>query len=353
MDFREGPTSLRALLKRIDDMPDSPTSRLLKEQYCEGVVRIESCSRVEWVLAAENPTWAAELLRSALLKSSGQHAPERKMHVKVSQGALHYLCRVALGLESVAEGEHAIGRQVMRAFELAHEQGRTNRTLHLCWHGVGRILQARKATGVGSSVGVQSMAVAELRQGPKDALIVVKGTGEIGRAVLAALQRDGFSNARGFSRAEAVEFERHATVAAAAVVCTGGPSPWLRLPSRTDAPLVLDLGSPNQVLDAPGWRSVALDQLLSRRGLLLGSEALATLESLADEAAEGLRAALEGAEHHHVLEAIEAEKRRFFDADVEQMLAQLPAKEARMISEAFKGFTHRLLEVTRRAGRAS
>lgn len=353
MDFREGPSSVRAQLKALDDSSDSPTGRLRQGGLCDGVARIESCSRIEWVLSAKNASWAAELLRSGLLKGLGESATGRRMHVKLSTGALHYLLRVTLGLESVAEGEHAIGRQVLKGFEHAHAEGTTDRTLHLCWHALGRILQARKETGVGSSVGVQSLVVGELKTVPKRADVLLLGRGEIGRQVLGALQRDGFEQVETFSRAELGAFHDRAVTAAVVVVATGGPAPWLELAARTDWPLVIDVGAPGQVLAAQGWRSLSLDALLTRRGLTLEGEALSTLNSLADEGAEGLREALESASGHHVLQALESEKRRFFEDDVEAMLAELPAKEARRVAETLRGFTHRLLEVTRRASRVS
>lgn len=353
MDFREGPSSVRARLKALDDGPESPSLRLRRDGYCDGVVRVESCSRIEWIVSAGNPQWAGELLRGALQKGAGIQPAERRLHMKASTGALSYLVRVTLGLESVAEGEHAIGRQVLRAFEHAHDEARTDRVLHLCWTALGRALQARRATGLGSTVGVQSLVVAELGPLERRAPVLVKGQGEIGRQVLAALQREGFTDVQGFTRAQAADFATRAQVASAVVVCTGGPAAWLALPARADAPSVIDIGAPAQVLHAPGWRLLPLDEVLSRRGLLLTAGALATLEQLADEATEGLREALDGTATHHVLEALESEKRRFFDADVDDVLAALPPREARRVGEALRGLTHRLLEVTRRAGRVS
>lgn len=351
MDFREGPSSVRAQLKAFDDSPESPSARLRESLLCEGLARIESCSRIEWVLSARDPAWAAALLKSGLLKALGPSGAGRRMHVKLSTGALHYLLRVTLGLESVAEGEHAIGRQVLKGFEQAHAAGTTDRTLHLCWHALGRVLQARKETGIGSSVGIQSLVVGELGSTPKSAEVQLLGRGEIGRQVHSALTREGFERVTTFARAELPRFHERAARSAAVVVATGGPAPWLELPPRTDWPLVIDVGAPAQVLAAEGWRALGLDALLTRRGLTLDAEALATLHTLADEGTEGLREALESAPGHHVLHALESEKRRFFEDDVGAMLAELPAKEARRVAETLRGFTHRLLEVTRRASR--
>jgi hypothetical protein len=60
--------------------------------------------------------------------------------------------------------------------------------------------------------------------------------------------------------------------------------------------------------------------VLTRRGLLLAPDALEALEALSDEASDALREALEGTSAHHVLEALEVEKRKFFDGDVDQVL---------------------------------
>lgn len=351
MDFREGPSTIRAQLKALDDSLDSPTARLRETGLLDGVVRVESCSRIEWVLSASQPGWAAELLRGTFLRRLSESGLGRRMHVKLSGGALHYLMRMTLGLESVAEGEHAIGRQVLKAFEAAHAAGTTDRDLHLCWHALGRLLQARKETGVGSSVGVQSLVVGELAPLPKSAPVLVMGRGEIGRQVEGALQRAGFQCVDAFPRTELATFHKRAIESAAVVVATGGPAAWLELPHRNDWPFVIDVGAPPQVKQAEGWRWLSLDALLTRRGLLLDAESLATLDALSDEAARGLREALESAQGHHVLRAIQAEKEKFFDGDVDAVLAELAPREARRVAEALRGFTHRLLEVTRRASR--
>lgn len=353
MDFREGPSSVRAMLKSLDDGPESPSARLRASSECEGIARIESCSRIEWVISAKNATWAAELLRGGLLKGLGEVGAGRRMHVKHSTGALLYLLRVSLGLESVAEGEHAIGRQVLRGFETAHSSGSTDRTLHLCWHAVGRLLQARKETGVASSVGVQSLVVTELDAVSRSAAVAILGRGEMGRQIEASLHRHGFAEARAFSRADWSAFDRLATTAPVVIVATGGPQTWLELPARSDAPLLIDVGAPLQVVSFEGWRLIGLDELLTRRGLLLDEASLSTLDTLANEGAESLREALDAASAGQLLQALDHEKRKFLEDDIEGVLSGLPKHEAQRVAEALRGFTHRVLEVTRRSTRVS
>jgi glutamyl-tRNA reductase len=353
-DFREAPSAIRHRLVELDnDTVGGPSARLRQQGQCAGIVRIESCSRVEWVLSAANPTWAAELFRSALTRALGSGAVGRKPHLKVSSGALDYLMRVSLGLESVAEGEHAIGRQVLRAFAQARESEATDRVLHLCWTAVGKVLQARKSVGGNASVGVQSLVVAALKALPLHARVAVLGQGEIGRQVSQALARAGFRDVVSHSRQTLEQFHLNALTAAAVVVCTAGPTAWVKLPARENAPTVIDVGVPGQIESASGWQHVALDSLLEQRGLLLDAPALQTLESLAAEGADGLRAALEATATHHVLEAIDNEKKRFLSEEVESVLAALPPREARHVTEALREFTHRLMAVTRKAGHVS
>jgi glutamyl-tRNA reductase len=351
MDFREGPTSLREQLKTIDDAPDSPSLALLASGSARGIVRIESCSRVEWVISSEAPGWAAELLRSSLLSRAGERGQKRSLHVKTSRGAAAYLFRLALGIESVAEGEHAVGRQVLRSFEDAHANSRTDRTLHLCWHAIGRVLQLRKGGAVGGGVGVQSLVACELDSRRRDAEVLVLGQGDIGKSVMAALARSGFSKAQAYTRATRAAFDERALAAPIVVACTGAPDAHLELPTRDDGPLAIDLGSPVQVRSAPGWKHLGLDELLVQRGVVLTPEELHELQELSEEAAEGLSLALTDDGTTRVLEVLENEKRRLFDDELDDVLARLPPREARELTARLRGFTHRLVEATRRVGR--
>ena len=73
------------------------------------------------------------------------------------------LLRVAAGLDSVAQGEHAIGNQVLRAFERAHEAGTVCRSLHVAWRGVGELLnRARRILPQGRTGGVQALVLQRL-----------------------------------------------------------------------------------------------------------------------------------------------------------------------------------------------
>jgi glutamyl-tRNA reductase len=60
MSYREAPSAVRAALVAMDCGPEGPARQLLEAGEITGVVRIESCARVEWLLASAHPAWAAE-----------------------------------------------------------------------------------------------------------------------------------------------------------------------------------------------------------------------------------------------------------------------------------------------------
>src|SRR5688572_15812170 len=189
MSYREAPSAVRAALVGLDTGPDGPARQLLEAEEITGVVRIESCARVEWVLASARPSWAAELFSAALI--GAPENPDRvRPRVRHGAAAAGGLLRVAAGLDSVAQGEHAIGRQVLRAFERAHEAGTVCRSLHVAWRGVGDLLgRARRILPQGRTGGVQALVMQRLDAVPRNSPIAVFGLGEIGQAMLRALAR--------------------------------------------------------------------------------------------------------------------------------------------------------------------
>jgi len=75
MSYREAPSAVRAALAAVDAEVGGPSQRLLDAGQISGVVRIESCARVEWLFAAEHPAWAAELFSATLIGAAEN--PER------------------------------------------------------------------------------------------------------------------------------------------------------------------------------------------------------------------------------------------------------------------------------------
>ncbi|MBL8950440.1 MAG: hypothetical protein JNK82_06665 [Myxococcaceae bacterium] len=344
MDFREGPTGVRASLVALDSGADSPSAELLGSGAAHGIARLETCSRTEWVLSSENAQWAAELLRSSLMTRLDEQG--RRMHLKVGPAAAHYLMRVAAGLESLAEGEPAVGRQVLKGFEKAHAGRQTDKALNACWRAVGSLIHRRRTLAPSASAaGVHSLAAAALEPLlPGGATVLVFGQGAIGKAVMRALGR---YKPKAYNRASLDAFRVAAVKADAVVVCSGADAPWLELPARDDGPVVIDVGSPEQLTGTQGWQHIALDVLLSKSGLQLPDGERELLEQACAEAGEALMKALAAPARAKALEAIDSERRDFLEVTLPRLLEGLPAKEQKRLRASIASFTHSVIKRTR------
>ncbi|MBK7861124.1 MAG: hypothetical protein IPJ65_21440 [Archangiaceae bacterium] len=347
MDFREGPTAMRAALVALDASSDGPSAELLSTGAAKGIARLETCSRCEWVVSAEQAQWAAELLRSALM--SRLEDTGRRMHLKVGPAAAHYLMRVAAGLESVAEGEPAVGRQVLRGFERAHATKSTDKTLNACWRAVGSLIHRRRTIAPSTAaVGVHALVGNVLEaQLPSAAQVHVFGQGQIGKAVARSLSARRRFTSKAFNRQTLDGFRDAAKTAEAVVICSGADQAWLTLPARDDGPLCIDIGSPEQVSAAPGWQRLALDDLLSKGALQLPDEEREALEQLCTQTGEALLKELSAPARARALEAIDAERRDFLDVTLPRLLAGLPVKEQKRLRASIASFTHSVIKRTR------
>ncbi len=344
MDFREGPTGVRASLVALDSGADSPSAELMNSGAAHGIARLETCSRTEWVLSSDQAQWAAELLRSSLMTRLGEQG--RRMHLKVGPAAAHYLMRVAAGLESLAEGEPAVGRQVLKGFEKAHAAKYTDKALNACWRAVGSLIHQRRVLApTSSSAGVHSLAAVALEPLLHGgASVAVFGQGQIGKAVMRALGR---YRPKAYNRSTLEAFRAAAEKCDAIVVCSGADKPWLALPSRKDGPVVIDLGSPEQIASADGWQHIALDDLLAKSGLQLPDGEREALEALCTEAGDALLKQLAAPARAKALEAIDSERRDFLEVTLPRLLEGLPAKEQKRLRASIASFTHSVIKRTR------
>lgn len=347
MSFREGPTRARAALLGADQGPEAPGAALLASGAATGIARVETCSRVLWIVSGPQPAWATALLRAGLLAGAGPEIEAWEPRVRLGRAALDHVFRVALGLEAVVEGERAVGRQVLRALDRDHTAGRTDATLHLVWRAVGDLLH-RRGPGATRQAGVQTLAARRLAALGLGGEIPVLGTGEIGRAAVGAIP-----GARPFARRELGAFLGAAASAPAVVLCTGGPHPWVELPARADAPLVIDLGSPAQLASAPGWRIEGLDALLSGQ-VSLPEEEHARLLGLVESACDAVSSALLAPPPAEALAALDAERRAFLAEELPRLADGLSPEAAAALTQGVHRLGHRLIRgaARRRATRA-
>jgi oxygen-dependent protoporphyrinogen oxidase len=344
--YRDVPTELRARLAQAEDGLDAPSRALVAAGYADGVVVLRTCSRVEWIVSTSDPRWAADLLESALRT----RVPEGRFHVRTGRAAVHYLLRVAMGLDSVAEGEPAVGRQMVLAFERAHGEGGTDRVLRRCWRAVQQLVSERRRRGlVRHGLGVQTLVLQELaqRQVPKDAAIAVFGHGEIGRAVVSALNAADFREVSVFRRDGREQLTELSRACAAVIVCTGAPEAHLELPTREDGPLVIDVGVPSQVRSAPGWTAVSLEDLLAHPRRLLDDGARAWLLAQVGLASDRLARELATPAPTGTLSLIDEERRVFLRETLPPLLEKMPAHHADEVRRACAAFAHALIERVR------
>ncbi len=349
VSFRDASAATRAALLEFDSGPHGPSHALLERGLAHGIVRIETCARVEWLVSADEPRWAADLLAASLQRGLAE-VGTRKVRAHCDHAALVFLLRMAVGLDSVAQGEHAIGRQILQAFERAHTQHRTDRTLRLCWRRVAQTLSAaHQCVPSGRGGGVHVLAVEQLRAlgiGPHHS-IGVFGTGEMGRAVANSLRHEGLAVAAHDSRGTLPAFLARSHHLDALVVCSGAPKAWLTLPARSDAPAVVDVGSPAQIVSAPGWRCVALDDLLTSTSATLPERVLGDLEMLCATEAEHLAKSILQPSRADTLRAMAAVRREFLSRTLPALLDELPAPKARAIEASVGEVMHQLLREAR------
>jgi glutamyl-tRNA reductase len=347
MSYREAPSAVRAALAAIDAEAGGPSQQLLDAGQVSGVVRIESCARVEWLFAAEHPAWAAELF-SATLTGAAENPDRLRPRVRHGAAAAGGLLRVAAGLDSVAQGEHAIGNQVLRSFERAHEAGTVCRSLHVAWRGVGEMLgKARRILPQGRTGGVQQLVIDRIGDLPRDASVAVFGLGEIGRAMLRALADCGFTAVESFNRATMRAFDAAVARTDVVIVASGAPHAWLTLPAGAGR-RVFDLGSPLQVVAAPGWRLTALDELLDGHGAVLPDAEYAALEAECAAGAEKICQTLLAPPPSDTLAAMTAIRTDFMQNKLPGLLEGLPPQRARKLTSEVNAMLHEFISAARR-----
>jgi hypothetical protein len=347
MSYREAPSAVRAGIAAFDSGTAGPSRQLLDSGEITGIVRIESCARVEWLMASARPAWAAELFSAALV-GAAENTDHLRPRVRHGAAAVGGLLRVAAGLDSVAQGEHAIGNQVLRSFERAHEAGTMCRNLHVVWRGIGEMLnRARRILPQGKTGGVQALVIQRMNDVPRDAPIAVFGLGEIGRAMLRALADAGFTAVESFNRASMRAFEASLQRAQVVLMASGAPHAWATLPEGGGR-RAFDLGSPLQLRAAPGWQLTALDELLDAHGAVLPESEYAALDTECAASTERVCQTLLAPPPSDRLAAMTAIRTEFMQNKLPTLLEGLPPQRARKVTSEVNAMLHEFISAARR-----
>ena len=350
MSYREAPSAVRAALAAFDSDASGPSRQLLDAGEITGVVRIESCARVEWLLASERPSWAAELFSAALI-GAAENPDHVRPRVRHGAAAVGGLLRVAAGLDSVAQGEHAIGRQVLRAFEQRARSG----------HGVPQpaCRVARRRRSAEPRAPHSSPGPHGWRAGAGDPAtgwqcrattpVAVFGLGEIGQAMLRALADAGFTAVESFNRASMRAFEAWCRARATSSSAPARPQAWLHLPERADASSGCSISAARcSCVAAPGWQLTALDELLDGNGAVLPEAEFAALEMECAGGAEKICQTLLAPPPSDTLAAMTAMRTEFMQNKLPALLEGMPPQRVRKLTSEVNAVLHQFISAARR-----
>lgn len=319
-DFRVASTAWRnaALL-------DAPAraellGRLRRAAGASGLCVLETCNRVEWLIDAPDPRWAADLARAAMMslwREAGMQPPLPTPYAAVGEGAVRHLARVVVGLQSFVVGEREIAGQLNRAMDEARDAGLSTPGLNALQTTLGRVVRSveRGTAFRAHARGVHGLAWQAVRDhvaGREAPHVVIVGMGEIGRKAAALCERE-----RGWrlDRVNRTVGPAHVgswlpldqlvarlQTADAVIFATGARRPLLDaeriealVEARGDRPplLVVDLGAPHQVdrpraasavAPAAALRFADLDVLLDRHAAPPESAELAHVLGLVEDA---------------------------------------------------------------------
>ncbi len=205
-DFRVCSTALRNQLLLTPEERTQLAAELQQACAVDGLVVLETCNRVEWIVASATPQWAAEVLRAQMVARllrndpnghKGRNGLQPYAHIR-SRAVLHLL-RVAVGLESFVLGEREIAGQLNRAVTSARAQGQASAHLNALQTTVGRtVKKVQRLTNFRHhSRGVHGLALDALREHFGQLIdvkprVAVIGMGEIGRKTAGLLAQSGF-----------------------------------------------------------------------------------------------------------------------------------------------------------------
>lgn len=318
-DFRVASASWRNRLL-LDPAQRAELSQLLAHACgAQGLVVLETCNRVEWIVAAHATRWAGEILRAQMVERwlEGQPSRSRLQHlpapyVHTGAHAVQHLLRVAVGLESFVLGEREIAGQLNKALMGARTEGHASSYHNALQTTVGRTVRKvqRLTHWRHHSRGVHGLALEAIRRhlqpqletNPQERpLVGVLGMGEIGRRQVAALAQWGQVKVLRFNRTvvnvhegewlKLTELPAHFAQLDVLVVATGSRQPTVdlsALPARQKPLLVVDLGAPHQVkrmaVTAENLtRCLDLDDLLTEPAASPNLAELPTVQELVED----------------------------------------------------------------------
>ncbi|MFH1532141.1 MAG: hypothetical protein ABIK09_15560 [Pseudomonadota bacterium] len=269
-DFRRASSAWREALLTTPEDRKELFEAIRRSDPDAGFMAVETCNRVEWVVASEDPAWIGELLHAQMLdrwcKRFGDDVELPALERYSGRAAAEHLFRVAAGLESLAQGEAEIAGQLQASLQRAQDEGTSTRVLNGLGRFMGGVAKTSQRMGFRSAfnrgIHVLTAWFLEKRLGAgKRRTVAVAGMGEIGRKTADFIEHHlGYETLR-FNRTLTGHEEIWRSLDAlpealagvdALVIATGARRPPLNegtfAARDADSPLlVLDLGIPQQV----------------------------------------------------------------------------------------------------------
>lgn len=379
-DFRRASTSWRNALLLGDG-----ERRLIGEQFrtsadVSGLVLLQTCNRVEWILSGPKPRWAAQLARAQLLtawQKADLPRPHPRPYLHHGRAAVAHLVRVALGLESFVRGEREIAGQLNRAFGAARADGLASPEINALQTTLGRVVKrvgrlttfgarTRGVAGLAVDFAREQIALGATADGSRKARLCVVGMGEIGRKCAALAEQVYGLDVIRVNRTIPAKQRSHwrpigelATVLRgcdAVIVATGASGPIVTevTVARAQAHLpIIDIGTPDQVQSTPKIRRIGLDDLLV--GVDPAPDDFAAVLALAEDAVTEYSMALRKREVAGLLRATQDHYDQFVHAELPALLAtSLHTPDQRLglqseLRDAVRAYTRQIVAEIERA----
>ncbi|PIE03877.1 MAG: hypothetical protein CSA81_00075 [Acidobacteria bacterium] len=294
IDFRLASSSLREKLIMTAGQREQLYRDLKKIDSGVEFMALETCNRVEWLAATDEPRWMGEILKARILKMwKDKKVPKSKRpepFVFEGEDAIRHIFDVVVGKESLAMGEAQIAGQFHHSCREADREKTTGPILKKVAASAGRLAKAGHRTGFRSNqkMGIHGLVTQFFKLKKKDAAnyqIMVLGMGSIGRKTADLLEEDESIRVLRFNRTihpkqkgkwiPLQEFQNHLSQSDAIVMATASGVPVLNtetLPKALTAKkmTILDIGIPLQVdkaLQKASWVDYNnIDQLMDLPG---------------------------------------------------------------------------------------
>ena len=251
-------------LERLAFAPDQivETLQVARRQFpATEAVLLSTCNRVEFYLAAEEPTESPSLRDMTLFLANCRQFDAAElsgaMYAHSDEDAVRHLFTVAASLDSMVVGESQILSQVKQAFSIARQNHSTGPLTHFIFERANHVAK-RVATETAINrkrVSIASVAIADcakqLFETFHDKHILLLGAGQMGEETLRYLQNEGASQIvvlnRGKTRAEEL-----------ANRVGGSVDSWDRISDRLAwADLVVSTtGSPEPIVTSDRFRTI-------------------------------------------------------------------------------------------------